>query len=83
MFRIFLDTNSAQQPAIIIMDSKDDLSNLECLKELKSNINFVNTKFIITTTIHDKSTILSSGADLYLPKPYEISDLIQWVEYFM
>ena len=79
----FLDTNSAQQPAIIIMDSKDDLSNLECLKELKSNINFVNTKFIITTTIHDKSTILSSGADLYLPKPYEISDLIQWVEYFM
>ena len=26
---------------------------------------------------------MNSGADLYLPKPYEISDLIQWVEYFI
>lgn len=79
----FIDINSAQQPAIIILDSKDDLSNLKKLKEWKTNRNFVNTKFIVTTSVHDKSTILSSGADLYLPKPYEISDLIQWVEYFI
>ena len=45
--------------------------------------NFVNTKFIVTTAVHDKALILDSGADLYLPKPYEISDLIRWVEYFL
>lgn len=73
----------AEQPAIVILDSKDDLSELESLKLLKKNQNFVNTKFIVTTTVHNKSAILGSGADLYLPKPYEIADLIKWVEYFL
>lgn len=78
-----IDENIAEQPAIIIIDSKDDLSELESLKTLKQNQNFVNTKFIVTTTVHDKSAILGAGADLYLPKPYEISDLIRWVEHFL
>ena len=29
-----------------------------------------------------KPAILNAGADLYLPKPYEISDLIRWIEFF-
>ena len=70
-------------PAIIIMDSGDNLSKLELLRKLKSLPNFINTKIIVTTNVHDKSAILDSGADLYLPKPYEISDLIRWVEYFI
>lgn len=78
-----IDENIAEQPAIVILDSKDDLSELEYLKGLKQNQNFVNTKFIVTTTVHDKSAILGAGADLYLPKPYEISDLIRWVEHFL
>ncbi len=77
-----LDVESALQPSIVILDSENDLSGLELLKEIKANKNFVNTKFIVTTTVHDKSVILDSGADLYLPKPYEISDLIRWIEYF-
>lgn len=78
-----LDIKSAIQPSIIIMDSKDDLSNLEFLRTLKNMQSFSNTKVIVTTNIHDKSAILGAGADLYLPKPYEISDLIRWVEYFL
>lgn len=70
------------QPGIIILDSKDDLSQLELCKKLKNKPNFVNSKIIVTTTIHDKSKILDAGADLYLPKPYELSDLIRWIEYF-
>ena len=77
------DPDRAEQPGIIILDSNDDLSGLAFCKELKSRSNFVNTKIIVTTTIHDKTAVLDSGADLYLPKPYEISDLIQWVEYFI
>ncbi len=78
-----IDENIAEQPAIVIIDSKDDLSELENLKSIKQNQNFVNTKFIVTTTVHNKSSILDAGADLYLPKPYEISELVRWVEYFL
>lgn len=78
-----LDFKSTQIPAIIVVDSGDDLSELKILQCIKEQQNFVNTKIIVTSTVHDKTAILDSGADLYLPKPYEISDLIKWVEYFM
>lgn len=77
-----LDLNSTEQPAVLIIDSEDDLSGLNFCREIKNNQNFVNTKIIVTTTVHEKATILDAGADLYLPKPYEISDLIRWIEFF-
>lgn len=77
------DKDSAVQPSVMIVDAQTDLSGLEFLRELRTNRNFADTKFIITSTTHDKSQVLNAGADLYLPKPYEISDLIRWVEYFM
>jgi len=78
-----LDFESAKQPTIMIIDSGEDLVGLEFLRELKKNQNFVYSKVIVTSNIHDKGAILDAGADLYLPKPYEISDLIRWVEYFL
>lgn len=78
-----LDMDSMYQPSIIVMDSGDDLLELELLKEIRGVQSFVNTKIIVTTTVHDKTAVLNSGADLYLPKPYEISDLIRWIEYFL
>lgn len=77
-----IDTENSSQPGILILDSSDDLSGLGLCKELKQKLNFANSKIIVTTTIHNKSVVLDSGADLYLPKPYEISDLIGWIEYF-
>lgn len=77
-----LDAEAQTQPQILIIDSGDDLSGLGLCKELKNKLNFVNSKIIVTTTIHNKAAILDAGADLYLPKPYEITELIQWVEYF-
>ena len=76
-----IDINSSEQPAILILDNSDDMAGLELCKQIKNSPNFVNSKVIITTSIHDKSSVLDAGADLYLPKPYEISDLIRWVEY--
>lgn len=70
------------KPGIVILVSEDDMSGLKVCKDLKANLNFVNTKIIVTSTVHDKSAILNAGADLYLPKPYEISDLIRWIEFF-
>ena len=76
-----LDMEKSTQPAILIIDSGDNLEELDFCRKIKSNPNFVNSKIIVTTTVHDKTAILNSGADLYLPKPYEITDLIQWIEF--
>lgn len=78
-----LDITSSVQPAIILIDGGEELGELEFIKQLRNSANFVNTKIIVTTTTHNKTAVLDSGADLYLPKPYEISDLIRWIEYFM
>ena len=67
----------------MIIDSGENLEDLDLLVKIKKIQNFVTTKVIVTSTIQDKTTILNHGADLYLPKPYEITDLIRWVEYFM
>ena len=76
-----LDIENSVQPAILIIDSGDNLEELNFCKEIKNNQNFVNSKIIVTTSVHDKTAVLDSGADLYLPKPYEITDLIQWIEH--
>ena len=78
-----LDIESSWQPSLVIIDGGDDLTELEFISEAKKKQCFVNTRFIVTTTLHDKTAVLNSGADLYLPKPYEISDLVRWVEYFL
>lgn len=74
------DINSV--PAMIILDAGDsnDFKGLEICKQLRSNPDYNRTKLIVTSSIHDKELVLSSGADLYIPKPYEISNLIQWVQ---
>lgn len=78
-----IDLNSTNQPSVMIIDAGDDLSSLELCREIKMSQGFVNTTVIMTSTIHDKTAVLDAGADLYLPKPYEISDIIRWVEYFL
>ena len=82
-FRVFQDT--LEPPAIIILDAGDaqDKKGLEICKQIKNNVKYKNTKLIITSIFHDKELVLDTGADLYLPKPYEISSLVKWVEVFM
>lgn len=76
---------SGTAPALIILDagSIEDLKGLELCKLIKQDDKFNQTKLIVTSIIHDKELILSSGADLYIPKPYEISSLIKWVDLFI
>ena len=69
-------------PALIILDAgdTDSLKGIETCRIIRQNPNFDKTKLIVTSVLHDKETVLSAGADLYIPKPYEISALIKWVE---
>lgn len=76
-----LEEENSVQPGILIIDSGDNLQELDFCRQIKNSPNFVNSKVIITTSVHDKAAVLDAGADLYLPKPYEITDLIRWIEY--
>ncbi len=69
-------------PALIILDAGnvDELKGLKLCKKIRENTNYDRTKLIVTSILHDKELILTAGADLYIPKPYEISNLVKWVE---
>ena len=73
---------TSETPAVLIFDAGDDLENLEKIRNLKKLREFANTKIIVTSAKHNKSAILDTKADLYLPKPYEIADLLNWVNIF-
>lgn len=70
-------------PAVIIIDagSQDSCLGLDICKEIKQQNSQI--KLIMTSIFHDKETILNCGADLYLPKPYELPHLVKWVETFI
>ena len=74
--------NEAKPPALIILDAGkiDELKGLKLCQKLRENSIFDKTKIVVTSILHDKELVLTSGADLYIPKPYEIANLIKWVE---
>ena len=69
-------------PALMILDagSMETLSGLDFCKKIKEDERYASVQIIVTSVVHDKEMVLDCGADLYLPKPYEISALIKWVD---
>lgn len=72
------------EPAVIILDAgnAETLEGLNICKKLKFETNSINANIIFTTTVHDKEMVLNAGADLYLPKPYELSVMFGWIRKF-
>ena len=83
-YKSILIALSEFQPSVIIIDSGEDNSEnaLEYCRKIKFNSDFSSVNIIFTSTMHDKEKILGAGADLYLPKPYEISVIFSWVAKF-
>lgn len=75
----------SKNPALIIIDAGDveKKNGLNLCYKIKQQKEFQNTKIIVTSIIHDKELVLNTGADLYLPKPYEIPNLIKWTDSFI
>lgn len=80
-----LPFNDIDPPGVIILDAGniETMSGLDLCTSLKSKEEFKNTRFIMTSILHDKEKILNAGADLYLPKPYELATLTNWVKIFL
>ena len=72
-------------PALFIVDAGDleKKNGLNLCYKLKKDSDFAKSKIIVTSVIHDKELVLNTGADWYLPKPYEIPALIKWVDVFI
>lgn len=79
------DISFSFAPAVIVIDagSADTMLGLDICKNLKADERFANSKIIVTSVLHDKELVLNSGADLYLPKPYELLTLMHWIKTFI
>ena len=72
---------AAFQPNLVVLDwgNKEKSNSLE----LASKISKDNIKIIFTSSFLNKKEILKAGADLYLPKPYEVNDMLNWIKKFL
>ncbi|MFH0702614.1 MAG: response regulator [bacterium] len=84
-FNDAVETVNYIQPDLILIDTGDkDLEKaLEICGLIKKDKKLCLSKVIISTVIHDKEKILDTGADLYLPKPYELMTLFSWISKFL
>ena len=71
------------KPDLVLLDAKEEEHSkvLKICRNIKAKNKQV--KIIVSTEIHNKEAILDTGADLYLPKPYELITLFKWIEYFL
>lgn len=72
-------------PDLIILDSGsiEEQRGFEMSEIIKQDACCSTIKVIVSTIIHDKQKVLKTGADLYLPKPYNIKELLSWVDRFL
>ncbi len=83
-FEEIFDAVQSYNPSIIILDAgnSETLKGLEVCRKLKFGTENLKSNIIFTTTVHDKELVLNAGADLYLPKPYELSVMFSWIRKF-
>ncbi|MCK7467699.1 MAG: response regulator [Desulfosudis oleivorans] len=68
-------------PDLLLLDAGDQSSEkgFAICRDIRNDDSFYNLKIIMSTIVHDKEKVLDAGADLYLPKPYELMTLFSWV----
>lgn len=73
------------EPAVVILDvgDADTLKGLALCQKIKNDEKLKDIKVILSTIVHDKRMVLNAGADLYLPKPYELLGVFNWIENFL
>ena len=69
------------KPNVAIIDWGND--EKENHLDLAKKISKDNIKIIFSSSYLKKKEILKAGADLYVPKPYEIDDIMKWIKKFL
>lgn len=66
-------------PDVVVLDVSENHFGFEVCAKICGK----NAKIIVSSVVHDKELSLSAGADLYLPKPYDILVLHSWIKRFL
>lgn len=77
----FKEIYEAQKPQVVVLDwgREKTSKSLELAKEISKD----EVKLIFSSSYLNKKEILRSGADLYMPKPYEIDEMLYWIKKFL
>ena len=76
----FFEIYQTFKPNVVLLDwGGNQENNLEIAQKISKD----NIKLIFTSSYLNKKEILKAGADLYIPKPYEIDDMINWIKKFL
>ncbi len=67
------------RPKVVLLDWASDDNCLEIAKKISDD----GIKLIFSSSYLNKSEILKAGADLYLPKPYEVQEVLDWIKKFI
>lgn len=82
--RMTLDEKSDRQSLnLVILDAlvNEEETGLVLAGEIHQQ--YPEIRIICTSSLHNRQRVLQSGADLYLPKPFELSSLFSWVHRFL
>ena len=74
------------RPELILLEvdiSSDGLDGWELTKKVKQDPNLAGIWLVMTTKNPDHHTALDCGADLYLPKPFELQFLFSEIRYLL
>ena len=77
----FINLYKTFKPDVVVMDWGEKKQS--GFIKLAQKISKDNIKLIFSSSFLNKKEILKTGADLYMPKPYEINDMIGWIEKFL
>ena len=80
-YESLLDDINKYQPAVAIIDigNTEEKEGLFVCDKIKNDKCLNKIKVILTSTIHNKEEIMNFGADIYLPKPYDLLTMYSWV----
>ena len=80
----FFPKYEAFLPDVVLIDygSRENKEGVEISKRLKKD-KYKAPRVIFSSCVHDKKEILSTGADFYLPKPYEADVVIKKIMKFL
>lgn len=70
---------------LLLMDpsAHGSMQGWDLCKWIREQEPLKDINIICISSIHDREQALGSGADLYLPKPFELSSLFTWVDKFL
>lgn len=77
----FIKLYSDFKPNVVVLDwgSSKESKSLQIAKTISKD----NIKLIFSSSYLNKKEILKSGADLYIPKPYEINDMLDSIKKYL